>query len=135
MSQQILMVDDDPDFRSAIRTILEKEDYDCIEASSTNEGLRLSSQIDLDLILLDVMMEDIASGFRFMKERQNIEDQNAEVHIPILMITSIQKITALDFEARIKEYLFSTDDFMTKPVSPKELLLKIKKMVQKRSDG
>ncbi|MFC1501927.1 PleD family two-component system response regulator [bacterium] len=129
MPKLILIIDDDPDFRSAVRMILEKEGFDCIEASSAYEGLRLSSEENPDLILLDVMMEDISSGFRFVKERRHLEDENAEAHIPVLIITSIEKIIDLDFKDRVKDILLSIDDFIDKPVTPKKLIAKINDMV------
>lgn len=129
MSKKILLVDDDPDFRSAVRTILNKADYECIEASSANAGLISVMEESPDLILLDIMMEDISSGFRFLKERREIESQNKEDHIPILIMTSIQRMTDLDFEERIHGMIQPADDFVNKPVSSEQLIEIVENMI------
>lgn len=129
MSRKILLVDDDPDFRTAVKTILQKAGYECFEASSAHQGLRSVLEKKPDMILLDVMMEDISSGFRFVKKRREIENQNEEPHIPILIMTSIQTLTDLDFKERIQLILHSADDFLGKPVDSEKLLRKIENMV------
>ena len=129
MSRKVLIVDDDPDFRSAVKAILKKAGYVCCEASSAHQGLRSALEEKPDIILLDVMMEDISSGFRFVNERKMTEDRNKEPHIPILIMTSIQMLTSLDFKKRIDDILYEEDHFMDKPVTSDKLLGKIEEMV------
>jgi len=128
MAIRILIVDDDPDFQAAIKVILERAEYECIQAYSMRQGLKLVSEESPDLIILDIMMEDISAGFRFVKERLEVEDTNAEAHIPILFVSSIQKFTNLNFRDRLRPFLFSTDGFLDKPVEPKDLLERIREM-------
>jgi DNA-binding response OmpR family regulator len=133
MNKKILMIDDDSDFRTAVRSILENAGYACVEADSARHGLKLAGEEDPDLILLDVMMEDISSGFRFVKERLLTEDTNAEAHIPILMLTSIQKLTSLNFRDRIMELLSPSDGFLDKPVDPGMLLERVDEMIRRKN--
>ena len=135
MTKKILLIDDDPDFITGIKTILEKAGYVCIETHSARQGLRLASEEQPNLIILDVMMEDISSGFRFLKERLLDEDQNAEAHIPVLMISSVRTLLNLDFKDRLKDSFFSTDDFIDKPIHPDQLLERITTMIQGGCDG
>ena len=130
MTKKILLVDDDPDFRSAVRLILEKAGYDCVEAESSTEGLKLASSENPDLILLDVMMEDISSGFRFIKALREIEDRNAESMKPILLMTSIQKRLNLRFHKRLNSYYPSLGEFIDKPVKKDVLLNRVKEIIK-----
>jgi len=125
MRKKILIVDDDPDFQEGIKVILEKADYECIQAYSMRQGLKLVSEVNPDLIILDIMMEDISASFRFVKERLEIEDTNAEVHTPILFLSGIRNLTGLNFRNRLKAFLLSKDNFLNKPVDPKVLLDRI----------
>ncbi len=125
MKKKILMIDDDPDFLSAVRIVLDRGGYECIEANSAMVGLSLVSNEKPDLILLDVMMEDIASGFRFVKELHEIEEKNGETHTPILMVTSIRKVTNLNFRERMGDSFPSVADLMDKPVDSEILLKRI----------
>ena len=129
MRKKILIVDDDPDFQEGIKVILEKADYACVQAYSMHQGLRLVSEVNPDLIILDIMMEDISAGFRFVKARLEVEDRNAEAHTPILFISGIRNVTGFDFGNRLKEFLLSRDGFLDKPVDPKVLIDRIGMMV------
>ncbi len=64
----IMAIDDDPDFLTAIRLVLEASGYVMIEAKSAEEGLKVYKNTKPDLILVDLMMEEIDSGTSFVKE-------------------------------------------------------------------
>lgn len=129
MKKKILIVDDDADFRSAIRVIMENEGCGCAEADSAENGMRAVYKVKPDLIILDVMMEDISSGFRFLKELRSGEKKDTENHIPILMVTSVQALTNLDFLERMKSFFLPKDSFLDKPVDSDVILKKIKEMI------
>jgi CheY-like chemotaxis protein len=78
-----------------------------------------------DLIILDEMLEDLSAGFRFAKKLWERERKTNHIHIPIIMITNIQKVTGLDFKNHIGTPLLSIDGFLEKPVEPEQLLKKI----------
>ncbi len=80
----ILYVDDDPDYREAVRVMLEDGGYGVIEADSAEEGLQRFEECRPDLILVDLMMEEVDAGVLFAKE---IRAQNDL--IPIFMLSSV----------------------------------------------
>ena len=128
MQKRIAIIDDDPDFRQAMRIILETAGYLCIEAVSAEKGFEAIEAFDVDLIILDVMMEDISAGFRFAKRLNEYEKHNAK-HTPVLMVSSIQHLTNLPFESRKHTQWMPADDFLDKPVKPEELLQHVEHLI------
>ena len=83
-SRTVLYVEDDPDFREAVTTIMEAGGYRVLQASSGEEGLHLYREEKPDVILLDLMMEEVDAGMNLVKElRASGED------VPILVLTSL----------------------------------------------
>jgi DNA-binding response OmpR family regulator len=64
----IMAIDDDPDFLTAMRLVLEASGYAMVEAKSAEEGLKIYKKTKPDLVLVDLMMEEIDSGTSFVKE-------------------------------------------------------------------
>ena len=133
MNNRILLVDDDPDFVSGVQTILENAGYDCYTTHSAKDGLYFVPIIKPNLILLDIMMEDLSAGFRFLKEYHQKRDKKTENPIPILIISSIQKITNFNLKERVGSPICPADDFLEKPVEPEILLQRIKKLTASRN--
>ena len=131
MDKKILLVDDDSDFRSAVRLALEHAGYVCLEAGSGREGLRMAFSENPDLILLDVMMEDISSGFRFIRTWRRLEGRYARSVTPVLFLTSIQKKLNREFQQRIQSYFKSRVEFIDKPVRTEALLDRVKKEISR----
>jgi CheY-like chemotaxis protein len=132
MARKILMVDDDPDIITAIRIPLEASGYEFYHASSGREGLEKITQVEPDLIILDVMMESATEGFQVsLKIRDPSPDSEyaAFSDIPILMLTAIHTTTPLRF-APDKDYL-PVDAFLDKSADPDELLGKVDELLQK----
>ncbi len=87
MSQQkhrILCVDDDPDFLSYLETVLEAEGFEVAGAASAEEGLRAYRRAEPDLIILDLMMEEVDAGTRFVKELKLLGSD-----VPIFLLSSV----------------------------------------------
>lgn len=124
MALKILMIDDDSDFRNAIKAVLEKEGYTVEESDSARKGLKKLQTFKPDLILLDAMMEDLSAGFRFARSLRGMEPSLGR-HIPVIMITSVQQVTDLHFRERLGTDLLPVDDFLEKPVEPRALLKKV----------
>jgi DNA-binding response OmpR family regulator len=80
----IMYVDDDPDYREVVRTLLESHDYEVIEASTGEEGLRLFRTKRPDLLIVDLMMEEVDSGTSFVKELRLLGNT-----APIYMLSSV----------------------------------------------
>lgn len=79
----ILYVEDDPDFRVSMRTVLEASGYVMVEAADGEEGLKAYHESNPDFIILDLMMEEIDSGTELMKELRI-----AGCAVPVYMLSS-----------------------------------------------
>ena len=130
-ARKILIIDDDPDIRKALTTILASADHRCYEASTMREGLKMIPDVRPDLILLDVMMEDISAGFRLARQLRDAEDDPLTGRIPILMITGVESVTSLKFRDRVGTEALPVDGFLPKPVEPETLLQKVEDLLDK----
>lgn len=129
-SKRILIVDDDPDLRLALRLPLESAGYSVSEAESTSAGKAAVKEVDPDLIILDVMMDTTTAGFQFALDLHSA-DPNSEYkkfqNVPIIMLTAIHSTTPLRF-APDDDYL-PVQTFLEKPVDPDVLLAKVREML------
>lgn len=111
---RILLVDDESQLRTLLRTVLTLENYYVIEATSGYEGLDLAATQRPDLILLDLGLPDLG-GQKVLRELRSW------YHQPILIVSAENRseeiVTALDNGA---------NDFITKPFYPDELLARIR---------
>ncbi|MFC1805558.1 response regulator [Planctomycetota bacterium] len=80
----ILCVDDDPDIRLFLRTVLEASDYVMVEAATAEEGLRVYQEHQPDLLIVDLMMEEVDAGTSFVKELKVLGNT-----APIYMLSAI----------------------------------------------
>lgn len=136
MAKKILVVDDDPDTVEVIRMVLEAADYTVVSAANGQEGLRRVVEEEPDLIILDVMMDSTTEGFQISLELRSPDPESpyaAYSDIPILMLTAIHTTTPLRF-APDSDYL-PVDDFVEKPISPKDLLAKVQALVEDGEEG
>jgi CheY-like chemotaxis protein len=124
---RILIVDDDPDFVASTRTVLESEPYEVIIAVNGDEGLRKAKAEKPDLILLDIIMP-VADGFT-AAEKISKDPQLAK--IPVVMLTSFSEKGVGTGIARGRGYTLEAEDYIEKPISPKDLLAAVAKHLQK----
>ena len=129
---KILIIDDDPDIVEAMRMPLEANDYEVISANCGEEGLQKAREEIPDLIILDVMMETDTEGFhvayKLRSEEQDSEYKNCR-KIPILMITAISQKKGMSFSPVKDDAFLPVDDFIEKPIQPKDLLKKVAELV------
>lgn len=119
----ILVIEDNKDMRTYIRSCLNDEVYQIIEAPNGKIGIEKTFQIIPDLIISDVMMP-IMDGFEVSKHlREDIRTS----HIPIILLTAK---TAID--SRLKGFESGIDAYMTKPFNVNELRLRINKLIELR---
>jgi len=123
MQETILIVEDEEDVAEMIRYNLEKESYRTFVAYSGAEALEAAHVHTPDLVLLDIMLPDL-SGWEVCRI---LRDNAKSRSIPILMLTALSSE-----EAHIKGLSLGADDFLTKPFSIKELLLRIRKMIDRQ---
>jgi len=131
MSQKrILLIDDDPDLRLALRLPLEASGYAIFEAGSVVEARTAVKEIKPDLIVLDVMMDTTTAGFQFALELHNADPRsefNEFSQVPIIMLTAIHSTTPLRF-APDEDYL-PVQTFIEKPIDPAILLTKVRQFL------
>jgi two-component system phosphate regulon response regulator PhoB len=124
--KKILIIDDDSALREVMKTVLSPS-YELREAGSRKEGLDVLKTFTPDLVLLDVMMETSSAGFDLSRE---IKSDKKLKNIKVLMITNVDRETNIDYksEAGNKDWL-PVDGYIIKPVDPKALLSKVRKLV------
>ncbi len=115
----ILVVDDDQGIRSLVKKYLNENKYLITTASNAEDAFEKIKIIKFDLIILDIMMPG-KSGLEFIKENKNNLDT------PIILLTA--KGQAND---RVEGLEVGADDYLPKPFEPKELLLRIKNILDK----
>jgi len=108
----ILVVEDDPDSRSAMVTILESLGYEPIAFGLGREALEGIKSRTLDLALIDIMMPEM-NGYELLTELRKIPEYK---ELPVIMVT------AKDQDSDILEgYQFGADYYITKPFTSKQL--------------
>jgi CheY-like chemotaxis protein len=129
-TKKILIIDDDPDLRLALRLPLESAGYTIAEAENPSAATALILGVTPDLIILDVMMDTATAGFQFALDLHNAEPQS-ELYpfrtTPIIMLTAIHTTTPLRF-APDADYL-PVETFLEKPVEPEVLLAKVRELI------
>ena len=80
----ILCIDDDQDILDSIRIVLEKNDYTMVEAKTAEEGLKVFKNERPDFIIVDLMMEEVDAGRKYVKELKLLNNE-----APIYMLSSI----------------------------------------------
>jgi two-component system phosphate regulon response regulator PhoB len=129
MSQKILIIEDEPDIRKTLEYNISREGYDVVSASSLLEA---KSQIESDsfyLILLDLMLPD-GSGLDLCRE---IKSDKEKSPVPIIILTA--KDDEVD---KVVGFELGADDYVTKPFSVRELILRMKAVLkrgEKKSDN
>ena len=125
MNTKILIVDDEEDILTLLEYNLEKAGFKVISADDGPEAIELTKKENPSLIILDIMLPSM-EGTEVCKV---IKRDNATSHIPIIMLTAkgeeVDRIVGLELGA---------DDYITKPFSPRELVLRVK-AVLKRMQG
>ena len=124
---RILLVDDDVDFVESTKTILESKPYEVIVAKDGDEGLKKAREAKPDLIILDVIMP-VKDGFT-AAEQLKTDPQLSR--IPTIMLTAFAEKHA---EASIpvsRGFTLEAEDYIEKPVAPKELLARVEKQLRK----
>jgi DNA-binding response OmpR family regulator len=128
--KRILLIDDDPDLRLAIRMPLEAAGYAISDADSIAAAKAAIPEIKPDLIVLDVMMETTTAGFQLALDVHNAGPQSEFKEFrqtPIIMLTAIHTTTPLRF-APDEDYL-PVQIFLEKPVDPQVLLAKVRELL------
>ncbi len=124
---RILLVDDDADFVESTKTVLESKPFEIIVAVNGDEGLRKARQEKPDLILLDIIMP-VKDGFTVAEQLKKDPELSK---IPVLMLTSYSTKGAGTSLPRSRGMTLETEDYIDKPVTPKELLSRVESQLKR----
>ena len=115
--KKILVAEDEQNIREFVVINLKRAGYDCVEAASGEEALRVYEQAggDFDVAVLDIMMPGSLDGLAVCKE---LRQKNAT--IGIIMLTA--KTQEMD---KVTGLMMGADDYVTKPFSPSELVARV----------
>lgn len=117
----ILIVDDDNRIRDLLRDYLSENNYVVSTAENANQAKERLNFLKFDIIILDVMMPG-QNGYELTKEIKR------QMKVPIILLTAKGEV-----ENRIKGLELGADDYIGKPFEPKELLLRIKNIIDKNT--
>ena len=109
----VLVIDDDPDIIETVNTVLTREGYVVISATSGKQGFEVAHRTNPDLVLCDMIMEEMDSG---AQTAQKIKRYNSD--IPIYLISSMADEIAAT--TQIREFGFI--GFIQKPIEPARLV-------------
>jgi DNA-binding response OmpR family regulator len=121
MNDKILVIDDEVNLIEVVKAYLAKEGYEVITAMNGKEGFILYQNTKPDFIILDLMLPDL-SGEQICKKIREESD------VPILMLTA--KTMEDD---KINGLVLGADDYLTKPFSPRELVMRVKAILRRVS--
>lgn len=121
--KKILIVDDEEKIRLIIKKYAEFEGYDITEAADGMEAIEKCKSEDFDLIILDVMMPEL-DGFSACKEIKKFKD------IPVIMLSARGE----EYD-KIHGFESGVDDYVVKPFSPKELMMRVNVVVSRHSQA
>lgn len=121
MMKNILIADDDEHIRTLLRHVLMEEGYLVIEAKDGQEALHKMKDTIIDLAVLDVMMPNV-DGLELCQYIRESYD------IPIILLTARGGLSDKE-----QGYLRGTDDYLTKPFEPEELLFRIRALFRRYS--
>ena len=124
MSVKILIIEDEPDIRRNLEYNLGREGFNASSVATLDGAYEKINSKKFDLILLDLMLPD-GSGLDFCKKIKSNSETEA---IPVVILTA--KDDEVD---KVVGFELGADDYVTKPFSVRELILRVKAIL-KRSD-
>ena len=120
MKYTIVLVEDEVDLNNLIKAYLEKAGYNVIQYFNGSNAIE-NTHINAHLWILDIMLPDEISGYDIIKK---IRDEND--HMPVIFTSArdkeLDKIIGLEL---------GSDDYITKPYSPKELVLRVNNIIKR----
>ena len=120
--ERVLIVDDDPDIQRLVTYNLSQAGFHVTTASSGRTALETVQEHPPDLIILDIMMPDIDG----MEVCRTLRQRESSRRIPIIMLTA--RGEEID---RVVGFELGADDYVMKPFSPRELVLRVKSIFRR----
>ncbi|MEH7347381.1 response regulator transcription factor [Gottfriedia acidiceleris] len=116
---RILIVDDDSHIRELLKMYLQTEGYTTFEAANGDEASRLLENQQINLAIVDIMMPG-KDGYQLCEEIREYYD------FPVILLTAKSELSDKE-----KGFEVGTDDYLTKPFEPKEILFRIKALLRR----
>ena len=123
MKKSVLVVEDETKIRQLLRSLLERDGLEVLSTSSGAEAIELARSAHPDLMLLDLRLPDV-SGEEVAREVR------AHSSVPIVMLTA-----KAGEDQRIRGLELGADDYVTKPFSPRELVLRVRAVLRRATGG
>lgn len=121
-TQKLLVVDDEERIRRLIKMYLEKEDFEIDEAADGKTALEMALQNNYSAIILDIMMPEM-DGIEVCQELKKEKDT------PVIMLTARGEESN-----RVQGFEVGADDYIVKPFSPREAVLRVKAILRRVSN-
>ena len=129
MGIKVLAVDDDPDVRAFVATVLEENGYTPLSAKDGEEGMKAIREENPGLVILDVLMPR-GSGVRLYRE---LKTDPGLKHIPVVVLSGIAQKSFLRSQKALTEFkggeVPEPEAYLEKPVKPEELAEAVKRVV------
>jgi CheY-like chemotaxis protein len=127
MSNRILVIDDDEDFRSSVKSFLEARNFKVFEAGSGREGLRAILNCRPDAIVSDIMMDSDDDGYGVAYSLKNRDEYAEFRHIPLFLVSSIEESPDERFAMSPEAELIRPDRYLTKPLDFDQFIVLLEK--------
>lgn len=124
MSAQLLLVDDEPGLREAVKDYLQESGFSVQVASNAHEGWEWLQQNTPDLVISDIMMPQV-DGYQFLKQ---MRDDPRFQTLPVVFLTAKGMTTD-----RIQGYQAGVDAYLPKPFDPDELVAIVENLIARRT--
>ena len=122
---KLLVIEDEPDVRNVMEYNLALAGHEVIIAADGRQGLRLARELKPDLVLLDLMLPDLSGTevCRALKDDQELRGT------PVLVVSALGE--EID---RVVGFEIGADDYVTKPFSVRELVLRVRAILRRRTN-
>jgi phosphate regulon transcriptional regulator PhoB len=119
---RVLVVEDEPDVAELIRYNLHKEGWEVVQTTNGTDALRRTREVRPTLILLDIMIPQL-NGWEVCRRLKQDPDTRA---VPVIMLTG-----RVDEGDKVLGFELGADDYVTKPVSPRELIARVRAVIRR----
>lgn len=124
---RVLVVEDDPETRLLLRTVLEKKDYEVVEAEDGETALETLDEMGgFHLLTLDLKLPGIGG----LEVLEKVRRRPRWKHLPVIVATGYG-----DPEVEVMLLEAGADDFIVKPVDPRRFILRVEAVLRRRGDG
>lgn len=119
MKEKILIVEDEPNMRKTLSSILQEEEYATLDTGKAKQGLEILSKENISLIISDIRMPEM-DGLRFLR---NLRETGYD--IPVILITAYGS-----FDSAVEALRLGAYDYITKPFNPEAIVHTVKRALE-----